>query len=205
MPINEDMMKRRNLQRVPPWLSQVKPTPLKRRQEVKDDEVEKLANVKATLVRPIPINKTLMLEVSCFPSMAPPSPSFLGYKVSLPSPLSKGKHLEEMVDKGVGSGDYCNKGISPCCSDKDFHASWDASISLHLSASLWGCQLVDLKEKSWLLKEDRAYEKIGSKVSNIGLKRKFIFGSRFEMELRKLKCFINYSFALGKGRSGKSN
>ncbi|KAL6323661.1 hypothetical protein AAG906_002128 [Vitis piasezkii] len=158
MPINEDMMKRRNLQRVPPWLSQVNPTPLKRRQEVRDDEVEKLANVKATLVRPIPINKTLMLEASCFPSMAPPSPSFLGYKVSLPSPLSKGKHLEERVDKGVGSGDYCNKGISPLF-----------------------------------------------KVSNIGLKRKSIFGSRFEMELRKLKCFINYSFALGKGRSGKSN
>ncbi|KAL6336040.1 hypothetical protein AAG906_003667 [Vitis piasezkii] len=129
MLINEDMMKR-----VPSWLSQFKPTPLKRRQEVKDDEVGiEVANVKATLVRLIPINKTLMLEVF------------------LPSPLSKGKHLEERVD-------------------------------LHLSASLWGC----------------------SKVFNIGLKGNLSLG----LDLRwsfKLKRFINYSFALGKGRSGKSN
>ena len=124
---------------------------------------------------------------------------------SMESIESTMRRVSDVEAKELEAGTIVIKESPPCCSDKDFHASWDASISLHLSASLWGCQLVDLKEKSWLLKEDRAYEKIGSKVSNIGLKRKFIFGSRFEMELRKLKCFINYSFALGKGRSGKSN
>lgn len=87
---------------------------------------------------------------------------------SMESIESTMRRVSDVEAKELEAGTIVIKESPPCCSDKDFHASWDASVSLHLSASLWGCQLVDLKEKSWPLKEDRAYEKWAAKSPILG-------------------------------------